>query len=574
MKIALLSSFNADLLPSWLVKFLQEDQIQAHFYVSGYDQYRQELLNPASDLYRFRPEVILLLLDSQDVLADLIQQPFDYTKHECQVRIESELSNIRQYIQLVHTHLPGAILFLNTLAAPPVTSLGLLEHNSAYSVRGMIARYNMGVVELAQQVARTYIVDCEALAAESGWWGWIDERMWVLGRMRLGRGALEALARRYKSAIRAAHGLAKKVLVLDADNTLWGGLIGTEGVEGIQLGHEGVGLTYRQFQAEILNLYKRGVVLALISKNDADDVNEVFSNHPAMLLKREHFAAFYVNWQDKATNLRQIAEQLNLGLDAFVFVDDSAFECAWVSTQLPEVLVLHLPPDPVEFVHALRNLDAFATFTLTNEDLIRGQQYHQELQRKELQQTAHSIEEFYLSLAMRAVIRPLASAMLPRVAQLIQKTNQFNLTGHRYSAAEIRALAEQHNCKIYTLSLNDRFGDNGLVGVAILIWEAEICRIDVLLLSCRVMGRTVETAFLAFLAERAQAYGARYLAGEFIPTAKNMPVRDFYQQQGFMPHNEDGRWWRYDLLTGHLHAPHYIELDLPEEVINAQSSTH
>ncbi|MFL5699436.1 MAG: HAD-IIIC family phosphatase [Ktedonobacteraceae bacterium] len=574
MKIALLSSFNADLLPLWLSGVLRESHIQANFYVSGFDQYRQEILDPASKFYQAGPDVVILLLDSQDVLADLVQNPIDYMPEQRQACVESELSSLRQYIELMCTRLPGVTLFLNTLAAPPLTSLGLLEYNSPYSVRGAVAQYNAGLIELARGVTHTYIVDCEALAAEIGWREWFDERMWLLGRMRLSRRALECLASRYRSAIWAVRGTAKKVLVLDADNTLWGGSAGTDSVEGIQLGHEGIGLAYRQFQAEILNLYKRGVVLALISKNNPDDIYKVLDNHPAMLLQREHFATLHVNWQDKVTNLRQLAEQLNLGMESFVFVDDSPFECAWVQNQLPEVQVLQLPQDPAEFVRALRELDAFATLALTHEDLTRGQLYREEQQRKALQQSASSIEEFYASLGMRAVIRPVTPATLARTVQLVQKTNQFNLTTRRYSEADISTLAEHATSKVYTLSLSDRFGDNGLVGVAILVWEGEVCRIDTFLLSCRVMGRTIETAFLAFLADCARARSAHYLVGEFLPTGKNMPVCDLYNQHGFVPLDADGHWWRYELHADSLCAPDYITLDLLEEVNSAQSTTH
>lgn len=570
MKVALLSSFNADLVPGYLAPLLQERHLDAAFYISGFDQYRQEILDPASNFYASKPDVVLLLLDSQDIFADLIQNPLDYVPERRHARVQSELRNMQHAIEFIHRRLPGVVLFLNTLAAPPTTSLGLLEYNSPYSVRGAVAQYNAGLVELARQATRTYIVDCEALAAEMGWEAWTDERMWLLGRMRLSRSALEAVAGRYRSAIWAACGTPKKVLALDADNTLWGGVVGTDGVEGIQVGYEGLGLAYREFQAEILNLYKRGVLLVLVSKNNPDDIYEVLDTHAAMLLRREHFSALCVNWQDKVANLRQAAAQLNLGLESFVFVDDSSFECAWIQDQLPEVQVLHLPPDPADFVHALRRLDTFTTLALTEEDLARGKLYREEQQRKECQQSAGSLEEFYRSLEMHVQIRHMSGATLKRAAQLTQKTNQFNLTTRRYTEADLSRIAGLPQSQVFTLSLSDRFGDNGLVGVAILICEGENSRIDTLLLSCRVMGRTVETAFLAFLADWARANGSHALVGEFQPTRKNMPVRDLYEHHGFEPLDAAGTWWRYDLQNGRFCAPDYMKLDLPKEMNNAQ----
>lgn len=564
MKIALLSSFNADLLPPWLARCLQESQIKASFYLSGFDQYRQEILDPDSSFYQSAPDVVILLLDCQDMFADLLQLPFDSPPENREARIKEELNRLRQFSEFIHKRLPGTTLFLNTFAAPPTGSLGLLEYNSPYAVRGAMAEFNAGLAKLVRHIPQTYIVDCEALAVEIGWREWFDERLWLLGRMRLGRTALELLAKRYSSAIRAASRPPKKVLALDADNTLWGGSIGTDGLEGIQLGYEGIGLAYQQFQLEVLNLYKRGVLLALVSKNNRSDIEEAL-NHPAMLLKREHFAALTVNWQDKAGNLRQIAEQLNLGLDSFAFVDDSPFECAWVKDQLPDVQVLQLPEDPIGFVQALRESDAFATLNITGEDLARGQIYREDLQRKELQQSVSTLEDFYASLEIRVVIRPLTLGTLTRVAQLTQKTNQFNLTTRRYSIDDISRLAEQVNCEIYTLAQSDRFGDNGLVGVAILCREEKAFRIDTFLLSCRVMGRTVETAFLAFLARQARKHDAHYLVGEYLPTAKNQPVQDLYRQHGFSKLDVDGHLWRFDLQAAHLGAPDYIMLDLPKE---------
>ncbi|GCE07383.1 HAD-IIIC family phosphatase [Dictyobacter aurantiacus] len=578
MQIALLSSFNADLFPPWLSRFLREEnQFQATFYVSGFGQYQQDILDPSSNLYQAHPDIVILLLDSQDLFADLLQKPFYYPPEARRMLVERELAHLRHMIELIDANLPASILLLNTLVAPPTTALGLLEHNSPYSIRAAISQYNAGLIELVQRGERMYVVDCEALALELGWQVWNDERMWLLGRMRLSRRALEHVARRYGATIKAIYGAPKKVLALDADQTLWGGSIGTDGLSGIQIGHEGVGLAYRQFQQELLTLHRRGILLALVSKNNPEDVAEVLDTHPGMLLRREHFAALRVNWEDKASNLRQIAQELQLGLESFVFMDDSPVECAWVQDQLPDVQVIRMPNEPAEAVRVLRESNAFATLTLTDEDLERGHYYHQQRQRREQQHAASSLEEFYASLEMRALIEPVTSATLARAAQLTQKTNQFNLTTRRYSESAVRAFAEGSASDVYTLTLRDRYGDNGLVGVAIMCWEGENARIETLLLSCRVMGRTVETALLAFLATAAREHGARYLVGEFLPTPKNAPVRDLYPRHGFLPleGEEAGRWWRHDLHAAQtpLVAPPYITLEVSTEVEHVTNAT-
>ncbi len=568
LRIAFLPSFNADLLPRYLGPLLTARGITPEFYVPGFDQHRQAILDQTSELYQFKPDVVILFVDGQDLLADMCQSPLDFDDDGRRERVDSALADVSGWIRLVRERLPEASLLINNLAPPAISGLGILEYNSPFGLRAAFSQFNLALGRVVRETPRAFVVDYDALVARHGHENWADDRMWYLGRMRLGRDAFEALARAYATHIGALAGSQKKCLVLDLDNTLWGGVIGTDGLGGVQLGAEGTGLAYREFQAELLNLYKRGVLLAVNSKNNWEDAIEAIDHHPDMVLRREHFAAIHINWEDKAENLREISETLNIGLDSLVFMDDDPFQIEWVRDQLPEVQTIQAPDDPSKLRATLLDLDAFATLALTDEDRARGRMYHQEGQRQELRKTASTPEEFLATLNMRATIAPPSTTTRPRIAQLTQKTNQFNLTTRRYTEAEVENFENEAGSRVYGLSVSDKFGDSGLVGVAAINSQDEGWRIDTLLLSCRAMGRTVETAFLAFLAQRAREDGADFLIGEYLPTTKNTPVRELYAQHGFQPADDGGRMWRLDLRTAGLSYPDYIRIELQDELVS------
>jgi FkbH-like protein len=289
-----------------------------------------------------------------------------------------------------------------------------------------------------------------------------------------------------------------------------------------------------------------------------------------MLLRPQHIAARRVNWQDKAQNLREIAAELNLGLDALAFLDDNPVERQSIRTQLPEVTVIELPTDPLQYEQAIRSCAVFERLSLSAEDHERGRYYAEERLRGELQQGTANLEDFYWSLRMEAVIAPVTESTMGRVAQLTQKTNQFSMTTRRYSEQEIATMAADPRYAIHTLQVRDRFGDNGLVGVAIMRQDGIVCEIDTLVLSCRVIGRTVETALLATLAEAAMARAASVLAGWFLPTKKNAPASEVYQSHGFScSATRDGASrWELDLTTQRITPPAWIERHIQSQGAN------
>ncbi|PZC46140.1 MAG: putative enzyme involved in methoxymalonyl-ACP biosynthesis [Chloroflexi bacterium] len=557
LRIALLASSNLDMLPPLLKEGLAEVGLGAEFYVGGFGQYRQELLKPDSGYYAFKPDVTLLFWDALDIFSPLVEKPLDYAAGVAESQGTVIAEECTDLISLALKRVPNQVVLINDLAAPAVTSLGLLEGNGPWSVSAQIEQFNAILrAKVKEHSPKAALVDYTGLVARSGQDQWYDQRFWYLARCRLGRPALNALAHLYVRYIKATFGKRKKVLVLDLDNTLWGGIVGEDGPEGIRLGTEGIGLAYRDMQGHILNLWRQGVLLAVNSKNNQADAMEVLGKHPYMVLRPDYFSSLQINWRDKATNMVAIADELDLGLDSFVFLDDNPVEREFIKQQLPQVLILDFPDDPSQLPAMLLDVEAFDAIRLTQEDEKRGEMYQSQSKRKRLERSAGSLEEFYRSLEMHASILPVDSFSLPRAAQMTQRTNQFNVTTRRYSEADIASFISNPAWRVYALGLEDRFGDNGLVALAAIEASGDAWRIDTFLMSCRVLGRTVETAFFGFLAREARTAGARYLQGKFIPTTKNDLVKDLFKQHGFEDQGSDH--WVLSLKERDIAIPDWV----------------
>jgi FkbH-like protein len=491
--------------------------------LGDFNAYAQELLDAGSSLYRFEPQTVILAVQSYEPDA-----------------LRTWLSVFRER--------SAANLIIHTIEAPVVTRQGVLDAQTRGGEWEAVQRLNAELRNIAREFRGVYILDYDALVARHGRQSWRDERKWLTMRMPVAAQQLIHLAQEWMRFLHPLTGKLAKVLVTDLDNTMWGGVIGEDGMEGIQLSAEYPGAAYQAVQQAMLDFYQRGILLAISSKNNPSDAMEALEKHPGMILQPRHFGAQRINWNDKAQNLREIADELNVGIDSLAFLDDNPVERQHVREQLPEVTVIELPENPMDFARALRDCPVFERLALSDEDAKRGEYYAAERDRKKLEQTASSPEEFYRSLEQELEVRRVTPMTLARIAQLTQKTNQFNTTTKRYSEQQIQAM-EQNAHRVYSLRVKDRYADNGLVGVAILAEKGEVCEIDTLLLSCRVIGRTVETAFLSKLAEEARTAGATRLEGWFLPTKKNAPAKDFYAQHGFEAAAEtpEGTRWSFDL---------------------------
>ncbi len=571
LRVALLSSCTIELLQKPFAAAFEVHGIHPSFWVGGFGQYRQDILSSDSALYRYNPAVIVLHLDAADLFQELAENPFAFS---AEARLEAALrcaGEVAALAEVLITYLPQSTVVLNTTALDSPNALTGLEYNSEYGLQDTVNAYNAELASLARRQPNIVMADIASLAASIGFENWYDCRMWFLARSRWSYKAMVALADRYAATISANIGVMRKCIVLDLDNSLWGGVVGEDGLEGLRLGQEGIGRAYVEFQLELLNLYRKGVLLAVCSKNNPDDALAVIRRHPDMRLREENFAAIRINWEDKAANLRVLAEELNIGLDSLVFIDDSPVERSRIRQAAPEVLVPDWPSDPAEYKMALLRLSArhFCKLTITTEDSRRGETYKAQAERSKLAESASSLEDFYRSLQMQAKIGLADSFTIPRIAQLTQKTNQFNLTTRRYTEAEIKAINQDPDCAIWWLNLADQFGPNGIVGVLILRRQSpDTWLIDTFLLSCRVMGRTVEDAFLAVVTRE---LGQVTLIGEFRPTSKNHPVRDLYPRLGFrlLRQVDDTDFWELNLSSTPLQPPPWFEIELVRSDVTA-----
>ena len=570
VRIAIIGSSTLEYVKSYLEVACRLAGLTPAFYLGPYGQYAQDILDPGSALYAFAPDVIIVAIHGQSFFPDLYESPVDLDVPARRAAAEQVAERMASLLARLTAHSQAHVL-LHTFATPQYSPLGTLDLRDELGQTAFFQLINGGIAaRVRRDFPSVHLVDEDRIYGRVGKHNVTDPRMWFLARIGIGEGVLSALTAEYMRCIKAAKGRTRKCLVLDLDNTLWGGVVGEDGPTGIALGQEAPGNAFVAFQKAILSLYKRGIILAINSKNNEADALEVLEHHPDMVLRPHHFAAMRINWQDKATNLRGIAEQLNIGLDSLVFMDDNPAECALVRSRLPEVLTIHLPNDPALYRATLLDLTDFDSLALTEEDRMRGQLYAQRRERQSWEAGhAGNLDDYLGELEMVVDVAPADDFAIPRIAQLIGKTNQFNLTTRRHTETAVRAFAGSDDSIVYSVRASDRFGEHGLVGAAILRASGDIWEVDTLLLSCRVLGRGVETAILSALVSAAREGGACLLRGLFIPTAKNAPARDFYSRHGFQLAAEEDttQMWELDVRAGDVATPAWLTLRVPRRVI-------
>jgi FkbH-like protein len=507
-----------------------------------YAQCEQDLLADDSALYAFEPHLVLLAVHEGALQLPRITE-------EPEVDVAGEVERWRRLWDAVSARSSAGVVQHN-FALRPEAALGHLSAGIAGSRHAMVHALNRDLSNAADD--NVSIVDCDRLASMFGRDRWFDDRYWFRSKQALALDALPLLARHTAAVIAARLGLSRKCLVLDLDNTLWGGVVGEDGLQGIDLGGNAIGEAFVAFQEYVLELKARGVILAVASKNNEADAREVFEHHPDMRIRLDDISMFVVNWDDKASNLRRIADALDIGLEALALVDDNPAERQLVRRLLPEVDVVALPAEPADYRRALSKYLGFESVAITSEDRNRTAQYRARAAAAALRSSTADVESYYRNLRMEAVIAPFDELHLPRIAQLVGKTNQFNLTTRRRGLAELRRLQESNSHLARYLMLSDRFADHGLVAVLVAAVERGSVEIDTFLMSCRVIGRTVEAQLLAHLCAEAARRGCDTLRGTYVPTAKNSIVRDLYGRFGFTQIGADDNGttrWEYDLRS-------------------------
>ena len=570
VRVALLSSFSIEFLHDHLIAWGLANGLAVELYQAGFGQYRQEILDARSGLYRFAPDVTILAVEGEDWVPAAYRDFMHLPEGEQGALVMRWRDEAAVLMKCFREHATTPLLIHNF---PPVRvlALGAIDAQQQHGQQQLIAHLNDACANLARSVADVYVVDYAALVGRHGTGNWYDARMRHYARAPIAGPMQPHLVAEYMKFLRAHAGLARKCLVLDLDNTLWGGVLGEDGPAGVALGANYPGSAFLEFQRHVLDLHARGVILAIASKNNAADVAEMFATNKSMLLTPAHFSAQAVHWRPKSESLREIAAALNIGLEHMVFADDSAAERAEVRQALPGITVIDLPAQPERYAEALLQEGLFDTLGLSAEDRRRGDLYRQRAEAEAVRGKVGSVEDYYRDLEMVVSVAPVQATSLTRTAQLTQKTNQFNITTRRYTEAEVARRASDPDWFVATIAVRDRFGDNGIVGIVMAQKRASTLEIDTVLLSCRVIGRTIETAMLALLCDRARQYGVASLLGTIIPTAKNEPARELFAQHGFAQSDvaTDGTTrWHLDLAHATVAWPEWLQRDGSPEASN------
>jgi len=550
-RLAILSNSTTDFVVPILIASAARHGIALECVVSGYGQVMQEALSPDSNVNRARPDAVLLAVDYRGY--PLVPAIGD--AGASQAAIAATLGQVQTIRSGIQANGP-AICIVQNVAPPPEALFGSLDRLVAGTLRGMIEEVNQGIT---RSVAGTHdiLFDVASLAATVGLAEWHSPAQWNLAKLPFCSTYLPLYGEHLARLIAALRGKSRRCLVTDLDNTLWGGVIGEDGVEGIQLAQgDATGEAYLSVQRYLLELRQRGVLLAVSSKNDDEVARAAFRKHPEMLLREEHFAVFQANWNDKASNIKAIAHELSLGLDSIVFLDDNPAERGVVRQLLPQVAVPELPDDPAFYVRTLSAAGYFESVSFSAEDLKRADFYQHNVQRTALQGQFSGFEDYLASLKMVITFQPFDDTGRARIAQLINKSNQFNLTTRRYTEAEVAEAERDPNCFTLQVRLADAFGDNGMISVVICRRAArDVWEIDTWLMSCRVIGRRVENMVLLEILHHGSRAGIRKLTGTYIPTERNRLVEDHYKKLGFrqIRRRADGtRDWEMDVDTARV----------------------
>jgi len=541
-RLGLIGNGTLDLVIPILVATAARRGFALECITGAYDQFLQDALQPDSLLNRAKPDAVLIALDHRG----LALQPAPGNEKLAAESIESAIS-LLDSIRAAISRNSGAVCILQTLAAPPEGLFGSFDRVLAGTARNMVDRFNQRLCELTVQ-SNDLLLDVAAIAETVGLADWHSPAQWNMAKLPFSDALVPLYADYVCRIIGAMRGKSRRCLVLDLDNTVWGGVIGDDGLEGIQVAQgDATGEAFLSVQQLALALRARGVVLAVSSKNADAVARRPFREHPDMLLKEDHIAVFQANWDDKATNIRAIAKELSLGLDSLVFLDDNPAERGLIRRELPEVAVPELDSDPAGYARILAAGGYFEAITFLEEDRSRADMYQANARRLTLQGQTSDLQSYLRSLEMRIVFSRFEPTTRSRVTQLINKSNQFNLTTRRYTESQIEQLELDADAMTLHARLLDKFGDNGIICVV-------ICRssrpgtwtIDTWLMSCRVLGRSVERTVLAEILLRARAANISILEGIYLPTERNEMVREHYAKLGFAQVEEgsDGssRW--------------------------------
>ncbi len=535
IKLAILGDSATQFLGQGIKGLGIDSKMEFEVYESDFGQIDQEIFNPSSGLFNFDPDFVLIFHDSNKLLQKFMDTPLD----QRQQFGESHIQNLSKLYSTLKEKLSAKLLYFN-LAEFRDGVFGNYSNKVEGSFLYQLRKINFNLMNLSSELKDLFIVDICSVCNQMGRDHFFNARLYYQASLTISLDGLPFVAQQTLDIIKALKGQIKKCLIFDLDNTLWGGVIGDDGLERIEIGNLGSGKAHSELQKWGKQLKERGIILAVCSKNDEETAKEPFLKHPEMVLKLEDFAIFVANWNNKADNIRDIQKVLNIGFDSMVFIDDNPYERNLVKESLPEVCVPDLPEDPVDYIDFLRNENLFETSSHSGNDQKRTEQYRAEAERIVYQKSFSDPGEYLSSLKMQAEIREFDNFSIPRVAQLAERSNQFNLRTIRYSEAEINSISDSQDQIGLTISLKDKYGEYGIIAIIILNKKTDHYFIDTWIMSCRVLKRGVEWFILNELSSLAKSKGIKEIRGEYIPTKKNKIVKDHYQSLGFI--EKESQW--------------------------------
>ena len=556
VKISILSSFTLEGLSETLIVKCAEKDIKCKTFVSGYNQYNQEILKDNSQLHNFSPEITFLILDPRKIFGSLFYNSYELSKEQRIDFVNKKFNEIKELIDFFKSKSKSKLVISN-FWVPTYSPYGISETKTEFGFREMIKQLNQNLLDKVQDEDSVYLLDMDRFVSKYGEENTFDFQQYFFGDIQISIKFIPHLANELMSFVIAYLGISKKCIVLDLDNTLWGGIAGEDGVDGIKLGHGPPGNAFLEFQEHLLSLFHRGIILAVNSKNNPEDALKIFREHPNIVLKEDNFANLKINWNDKVENMNEIAKELNIGLDSIVYFDDDPINREFMKMALPQVKTVELPDDPSQFSKILQNLNEFSSFVVTKEDSDRGKMYSEQRKRDELKASVISYDEFLKNLGLVISIKKADDFTIPRISQLTLKTNQFNLTTKRYQEEDIRKFSRGEDFLVSCTQVEDKFGDNGITGVFIVKKDnSKEWIIDTFLLSCRIIGKEIEKTMMEQIFQQAKCNGVERIRAKFIPTQKNKPAEKFLGDCGF---KKEGDFWVYDLEIP-FKKPDFIEV--------------
>ncbi|MFA9557770.1 HAD-IIIC family phosphatase [Evansella sp. AB-rgal1] len=533
VKIAIVSNFTCYSITNYLRVLMLEKNLWPTFYVANFNQYQYELVNEFSELYQYQPDITLCILDENILLSEL---PIAWNTEDIKEVASRKLEEIRGLLTIYKEKCDGDIL-LNSIPMSPITYDSILDYKNKAKLSTEWRKFEIGLLELSHEFQQVIVIDPSIMIQKLPSAAVPDSRLYYYAQQNMNEAMMMEFAVETVKVLRAKKGLAKKCLILDLDNTLWGGIIGDDGVEGIKLGHDYPGNAFLDFQRKIKQLKEQGVLLVICSKNERSTVEEALLSHPNMELKKEDFVMIFANWEMKHENIKAAVRKLNIGMDSLVFIDDNPFERKMVRDHVGQVTVPEISEEPANYVRELLSPGWFNTLEITEEDKKRTVKYKQQEQRQLFREKVATMDDYLKGLDIEVTIIEPDPITLPRLTQLNLRTNQFNLTNRRYQQSQMESMMEKPEFILLGFQARDRFGDYGIVGSVILekvienkestIWIRNV------LMSCRVFSRGIETAILNEVIQVANSHSVKKIYGEYIPTNKNGYVKDLYQSHGF-----------------------------------------